>query len=340
MISVSTEDLQTVRDLAGAARDCDQLDSFCHELLPQLERLVGADSIAYNEVDVSNGVVRREGMPAGLTDEELQERLIGVIDQHPLASQQRRGELQAHRISDFLSAREFHRLALYHELYKLVSVEDQIAFGLPGDVIVAVAICRSRRTFTTRDVQVLELLRPHLARAYSNLRHRERIASLVRALESGLEHHGAAVIQVDRLGRIAHVSPVAADLLSAYFEAAATLRLPRVLTAWLRAHRGPLAVVGARGRLRVSVLDGLPEDWLTLLLEEQRAVPRTVESLQELGLTGREAQVMRLLSCGKRNDQIARELMISRDTVRKHLEHIYAKLGVQSRGQAIARALG
>jgi DNA-binding CsgD family transcriptional regulator len=338
--NLTGKDLETVLELAHEAQSCRHLDDFCRELVPRLGRLVANDSIAYNEVDIRNGVVRREGVKVELPDEELEQRLISVIDQHPLAALQRLGELRPHRISDFLGAREFHRLALYQELYKLVGVEDQIAFGLPGDVIVAVAINRSTRTFTDRDLRVLELLRPHLASSYSNLRERERIACLVCGLECGLEGHGGAVIQIDRLGRVVHASPDATELLTAYFDCATCFRLPEPIATWLRTPRGPLAMESARGRLRVSLLDGLGGDFSMLLLEEQRPSPPSLAALQELGLTGRQAQVLRLLVCGKRNEQIAHQLGISRETVRKHLEHIYHKLGVNSRTQAIARILG
>src|SRR5205085_1594988 len=77
-----------------------------------------------------------------------------------------------------------------------------------------------------------------------------------------------------------------------------------------------------------------------LVLDEQRVRAPALESLRELGLTRREAQVLRLVCCGKGNDQIARELSISSRTVGKHLERAYSKLGVGSRAAAIAIALG
>jgi DNA-binding CsgD family transcriptional regulator len=57
-------------------------------------------------------------------------------------------------------------------------------------------------------------------------------------------------------------------------------------------------------------------------------------------LTDREREVLMLVREGKTNSQIARELWIAHGTVRKHLEHIYRKLGVQSRTAALARFSG
>ncbi len=56
------------------------------------------------------------------------------------------------------------------------------------------------------------------------------------------------------------------------------------------------------------------------------------------GLTARESQVMRWLACGKTDAEIAALLSISPRTVQKHLEHVYVKLGVETRTAAVMRA--
>lgn len=55
-------------------------------------------------------------------------------------------------------------------------------------------------------------------------------------------------------------------------------------------------------------------------------------------LTLREGLVMRWLACGKTNAEIAALLSISPRTVQKHLEHVYVKLGVETRTAAVMRA--
>lgn len=57
------------------------------------------------------------------------------------------------------------------------------------------------------------------------------------------------------------------------------------------------------------------------------------------GLTQREADVMRWLACGKTDAEIATLLVISPRTVQKHLQHIYVKLGVETRTAAVMRTL-
>jgi LuxR family maltose regulon positive regulatory protein len=55
-------------------------------------------------------------------------------------------------------------------------------------------------------------------------------------------------------------------------------------------------------------------------------------------LTPRELEIMRLIGKGYSNPEIASELVVTINTVKKHTSNIYGKLGVRSRTQAIARA--
>jgi DNA-binding CsgD family transcriptional regulator len=56
------------------------------------------------------------------------------------------------------------------------------------------------------------------------------------------------------------------------------------------------------------------------------------------GLTPREAEVLRLVAAGKTNRDIAVELVISEHTVARHLQNMFAKLGVSTRAAATAFA--
>jgi DNA-binding CsgD family transcriptional regulator len=56
------------------------------------------------------------------------------------------------------------------------------------------------------------------------------------------------------------------------------------------------------------------------------------------GLTVREVEILRLVAAGKSNREIAASLFISDHTVRRHLQNIFAKLGVPSRAAATAFA--
>jgi DNA-binding NarL/FixJ family response regulator len=72
----------------------------------------------------------------------------------------------------------------------------------------------------------------------------------------------------------------------------------------------------------------------SLLLRRNAVATRALVSR----LTARELQVLRLLSTGLGPDDIARLMVVSPKTVGAHVEHIYMKLGVQTRAQAVAVA--
>jgi LuxR family transcriptional regulator, maltose regulon positive regulatory protein len=69
-------------------------------------------------------------------------------------------------------------------------------------------------------------------------------------------------------------------------------------------------------------------------------IPKPASRLPALvvSLTRREQQVLQLLATGASNQEIARTLVISQATVKKHVGNLLSKLGVASRTQAIAQA--
>jgi DNA-binding NarL/FixJ family response regulator len=75
-------------------------------------------------------------------------------------------------------------------------------------------------------------------------------------------------------------------------------------------------------RLTSLVVDGSPP-----------SPPRRVGGLSE-----RETEVLVLIAAGRSNTEIVRELVVSAKTVRNHITHIFTKLGVTNRDEAVARA--
>jgi LuxR family maltose regulon positive regulatory protein len=63
------------------------------------------------------------------------------------------------------------------------------------------------------------------------------------------------------------------------------------------------------------------------------AVPGLIDPL-----TGRELEVLRLVAAGRSNQDIAQELVVTLDTVKKHVSHILSKLGGSNRTEAVTRA--
>ena len=67
----------------------------------------------------------------------------------------------------------------------------------------------------------------------------------------------------------------------------------------------------------------------------QRARTRQAGLVEQL--TRRELEVLAMLATGQSNHDIARDLVISLDTVKKHVSHLLGKLGAANRTEAVAR---
>jgi DNA-binding CsgD family transcriptional regulator len=338
MPQLPARDLHAALAFVDEAHSFADLDSFRSGILPGLERLVPCDLVGYNEVDPGG----ENALVITFPDPPLEiagEALSRLAHQHPLISVQANGDGRAVKISDFLSPREFHSLELYDELYRLLGAEDQIAFGLPGPMVIGIAMNRDRRSFGERDRQMLDLLRPHLTHAHARLRERAQLGELIATLEGGLRESGTAVLALGQDGGIAAAGGAALELLSAYFPGSGEASLPAEIVEWRAgapAHGpAPLNVEGERGRLTVREVAAGPTGPL-LVLEEERAIG--AEALRALGLTARQAEILQLLAQGRGTAQIAADLFISPQTVRKHLEHVYERLGVHSRAGAVSVA--
>lgn len=348
MTSLNSASVAAVMEVALTAYSFDGLESFRRELLSSVRRLIPGDVLGYNELDLATGqalvfVESPEATYAGLF-----EAFGATAHQHPGVQLCQRGDFRPHLLSDLVTARELHRLELYQEVYRQLGMEEQIYFNLTESAnLVTVAISRSRRNFTARDRAMVELLEPHLRRAYLQAHQRDLAKAVIAAQEAGLEEADTAVILLDDRGHVVHASGLSQRLLDAYWPGQHDVGgiLPDSLADWL--HIGDddvlnsMCVTRRQGRLRIRALSGrTAEGWRTLLLDELPADPLpSVESLLALGLTNRQAEVLRQLAGGNSTQTIADQLYLSPATVRKHLENIYTRLGARSRTEAVAMAL-
>jgi len=197
--------------------------------------------------------------------------------------------------------------------------------------------------YVTKPIVIDELtarMRVHLANA--------RLAQSARL---ALDTAGRFLLAVTADGVTRWYTPQAARLLArepapSEGEAMAEIRLPKAIVPWLRARehdaaRSPAAFVLELGDRRVSLsylgMIGPDEHLLRLTEADMPGEDRLLR--QTLGLTAREAEVLAWLARGKSNRNISEILGISTRTVDKHLEQIYAKLGIENRASAAALAV-
>jgi DNA-binding CsgD family transcriptional regulator len=321
------------------------LDEFPRAVLRLLPQVVPAGYISYNEVNVRRRRVLGMIEPMQPDFERLAALLEPHLAQHPvIAYYNATRDGSAHAISDFLSAREFHRTSLYNEFYRPLGIEDQMALTLriENDDIVALTFNRSRRNFSMRERELLNLLQPHLRQAYLNATALAELQSQIAAHGALFEQMAGAVVLLSPAGRITFCSAQAALWLREYFVAEhRPSPLPQAVRRWLASARqnpaAPLRVRRGDRSLLVRCLTERGGARVLLLSEESATTP--LRALQTLGLTARQAEVLFYLAQGESNAQIAARLCISPHTAKRHLEAVFDRLGVRSRAAATRRAL-
>jgi len=189
-----------------------------------------------------------------------------------------------------------------------------------------------------------------------------------------LEHAAHAVIVLSGNGLPLWQTSKASLWLEKYFPAGAgagaTHKLPMTLQSWLneslvRQRQGngdirPLVMTQGDCELRIALSAAGQGHEITLLLEEKNLAADAAASvpvaamhpalgsdasanplaLESFHLTPRESDVLMWLGKGKTNRDIADILGMSPRTVNKHLEHIFVKLGVETRSAAAVMANG
>ncbi len=117
-----------------------------------------------------------------------------------------------------------------------------------------------------------------------------------------------------------------------------TARLHRAAELAQRLGARPLSDDITQLARRARIALGRPGEAAQAQAVPGRAGQAQVTKPERLGLTARELQVLRLITAGRSNREIASELFISVKTASVHVSNILAKLGVTSRGEAAATA--
>jgi DNA-binding CsgD family transcriptional regulator len=209
---------------------------------------------------------------------------------------------------------------------------------------------RDRPHFTKCDRCVLNLLRPHLMQTEESNSECTQLQQILTQFKQALDQGG--VISVEIEGQIQFMTPRAEHLLCQYFSPSAPQILPDLLYQWFKHQMAqladnsngpspslPLHIEQTGRRLVIHLIPAPRRDHYLLLLEEQTPQTFSIPALELLGLTQREAEVLFWIAKDKSNAGIARVLGCCEGTVRKHLEHVYAKLGARTRMGAVMGAL-
>lgn len=376
METLSHNDMLALNRVVGeiyAARD---MKSFYRSAFSTIQGIIPSEICSFNDTILNPPPRFLNAINASQDHSEVFKKLHPVLNthlhEHPIAAQFFSDSV--FKTTDFASMSHFKATAIYNEYYRHLDVETQIGLSIPvsQEKVSLFALGRKCPDFSERDRLMLTLLRPHLISAFRNVTELGRIILERDLLQKGAEaeRQGAVLFQSD--GMILCISPFAKEMLERYFDAAIVEgdTLPGRLLQWFKTEANPPFAKGGNfkspplkkgfipervvsggfskqverepltiekeGRcLKIKLLnDFTTGDYIFVMTETDDSL--ILQNLQRYNLSCREAEVLKLLSIGKTNVEIAVILGLSKRTVEKHLERIFTKLGVETRTAAAA----
>jgi len=355
---LSARDLRSamgaLQSLADQSADC---PSFVLGALEQLTSVVASDLTTLSLCDLARGkrrVISRKAESLSSADRAAFDQhfrehpLVRFHGSHPGGPTQ--------RISDCMSTKAFRNSALHADYYRRIGINHVMALPLWIDQenVISIVFNRGHADFKDGERAVLDAVRRPLAAMYRNLVACEEAGVGLKGVSRLASDSGWLMMHVRTSGRILDAPAEALRLLGQFFAQNPTdrgARLPDALSEWLSRSRswgldrpaidGGECFTTARFGVKLTV-HFVPDTECSscgyLLLKGERLDPQAAH-FQQLPLTERERQILALVAAGKTNAEIAAILAISPRTVQKHLEHIFQKLGVETRTAAAIRAL-
>ena len=349
-------DLKLAVDLIGSVGTQSAPVALAEAGVRELPQLVGSDLTTLSVCTLRTGHRRVVCYPVGAISEGDIACFDRFFYEHPLVRYHAQNpDGASHRISDSLPPRIFQRTALYNDYYRNVGIEHAIAVPLFADssLLVSFVLNRNGRDFSERDREVLDLVRHPLAALYRNALALDGVRQALSQVTEETADDGWVLVSLDAAHRISGIAPRVDPWFTAAFAgsrigAGAMLpaALERAVAEQFAAIDGAFTIAatpcevegrGCRCTLQVLWRGDPARDALVLIRRiGTMGQPRPAPAQE---LTVREREVLQWVAAGKTNAQIADILAASPRTVGKHLENIFAKLGVETRTAAVNRGM-
>jgi DNA-binding CsgD family transcriptional regulator len=359
LISESQPEFDLLESVSSALYDLNRhrdRNSLPEKILAVVSRLISCDSAMFVRIDAATKSFSLISQPAfafaELNFEEVAE--LHVRDHPLIAHFASRRDARAWNLYDLVSRVAFQGSALYRSLYRPLGIEFQLILLVPYPDRAPRVLVLNRRVspFSETDRRLLQLLWPHIAQAVRNA---HRVSRAHSTPDLDLHALGRGVLVLDGAGHVELCTEQARIWLLQYYLGNFSQReiksLPRPIADWiaqtldnrllyLRGIADPIApLIVRRGNKFLAIK--LIADYgrgKHLLLMDEISMSAPPDLLLAQGLTKREAEVLAWVAQGKTNAETAIILGLSVRTVQKHLEHVFAKLGVETRTSATFKA--
>lgn len=334
------------------------LEAFAGRGIAGLPTLVASELTTLSICDLAQGKRTVFSNPTGAIGRDELAVFDRFFSAHPLVryhAQHPHGATR--RISDSVPDHRFHRTALYNDYYRRLRIEHVMAMPLFVDrrLLISFVVQRGGRDFDDTDRQLLDLMRPQLGTLFRHALLLERGRVAMARLEHLSGQEGWCMIGIDETRCVRRLSDRAGARLAICCPGEKIdvgRRLPGAVDRWVvetladprnALYGGPAASLTlARGdcKIAINLIPDAVETDGYLLLVGRPMRSGAPEPFADLPITARERDVLKWGAAGKTNAEIAGLLGVSARTIEKHFEHIFDKLGVETRIAAVMRALG
>ncbi len=350
MVRLSDEKVRDeVSRLARQLYSLASLHEIGEHLGGEVARLIGHDSMIFCEADRRTGISTYHSQTVG----GHFERYLGIVHRYvhqtpfiPHYTKHPGGT--AMRTFDIVSPAAWRRTALRNEAFVPLGFTEQLGAEIPSGphVLRGFLLNREQRGFSSRDIEVLNLLKEHIAATSAIADQWRRLDEGHRRQDGGTAERRGSIV-LDQRARPLLWSPEARSLLSSYAPVPSALPapLPSLVETWaihaIVAHgsrdlwklpRQPLRLRAERRELVLRLSSAAEADCHLLLLEESHLSHPWHDGIYRL--SRREREVLAWIAKGKTNDEIAQILGMSVHTVKNHVKRILDCLGVGNRTAA------
>ena len=323
------------------------------QLLSALTELIPGDCVSYNlfNYNLEMEMVVWDPVDTSIKAEDQLGILREHVSEHAFMSKfAKDGRLPATSMTDVFSQRRIRQSGIYHELYRPLGIEYQLGIGIPAPDNKHLVMTQNRgcRNFNQRDKLLLQVASAHIANRLEFANKQFQLSQQLRILRdfSSADAQGLVILSINL--HVQWMNQHARELMDRYFqiEFSHDKKLPTLLRVWLKQQQENLSlghstqaffIVSGSKELTIDLIEATHTEVSQLLRirERYRDLPSALS--ERFSLTPREAEVLDWLVKGKTNIETALLLFITPATVKKHLEHIYDKLGVCNRTAAVGK---
>jgi len=343
---LSSQTLIRLTDYVVALHEAKSFEQISDTVRAGLEDLVPVDSLnlgfSLRTPSPSNLSVNQ---PAGIL-EQFNRKAQPFLQEDPVYTGRLRlildGAAPIHR---FMDTRTLAKTNLYNEAWRPFGFKHMLRHANPGKYSLGFVLARSLDApFTDEEVSTLDVLGKQTDQSIGKLigRHHGKLPVTGQSIAVDIN----SWLVCDRTGAIIRTTPESLEHLQACLGASASL--DRVPPAWHRVYLSRVSGGGPEPReyrinsrsitVHVAPIKGSPGEFSVFFVERiLEADP--LESLLSLGLTNREAEVMKWMIEGKTNPEIGVIMGITPLTAKKHVENIRGKLNAPNRTAAVAMAM-